>query len=141
MMEHLITVAFNWFSAHPQAVLAGVAGGGGLAVGLETFLNTAKVKSKAIAYSLIHILGIITAIASYFLANLPTTDVPAIYGSLVILAQTWHRFVVSPAYNKFLIPYLQYLSSQKVPNVAGTPAPLPPETGLVTTESNFESKV
>lgn len=133
-MSHLISVLVNWLSINWKDVVALATGGAALSVGLETFLNSAKVKSKKIAYSLIHLLGIITAIASYFLASLPTTDVPAVYGSLVILAQTWHRFIVSPAYNKFLVPYLNYVASQK-PAVQPTPA----TTSLPETESNFET--
>lgn len=137
-MTHLLSTLLNWLSLHWREVVALVSSSAALSVGLETFLNSAKVKSKKIAYTLIHVLGIVTAVATYFIANLPTTDVPAVYGSLVILAQTWHRFVVSPAYNKFLVPYLNYVANQQTAKVVAPP-PIEAAVSLPETESNFET--
>lgn len=138
MILHLLSVLTNWLSLHWREVLALAGGGATLSIALETVLNKFHVNSKKLAYTLIHVLSIVTAVASYFLANLPTADVPAVYASVVILAQTWHRFVVSPAYNKFLVPYLNYLGNQKpVSKLASlpelTPAEISPESGFETT--------
>lgn len=136
-MTDLLSTTFNWLSIHWGAALGLAGGGAALSILVETFLNTVKINSKKLAYTTVHVLGAITAVATYLLANLPTTDVPAVYGSIVILAQTWHRFVISPAYSKFIVPYLNFLAEQK----ATQPQPATPTVpSLPETESDFETQ-
>ena len=46
-------------------------------------------------------------------------------GLLVIVAQTVHRFVVSPLYNAKVVPYLTYLSENTATPTSQLAQPLP----------------
>lgn len=133
-MSDLLSTTVNWLSIHWGAILSLVGGAAGLSTLLETVLNKFHVNSKKLAYSAIHVLGIVSAVVAYLLANLPTGDVPAIYASLVILAQTIHRFMISPVYNKYIVPFLQYEATLK-PTVVQPTTPTVPN--LPETESDF----
>lgn len=108
-----MTTIINYLQNHWQLILALFGGAGGLSVVLETVLHKFKVDSKKLAYTLLHIFTGLTTIAAYFLANLKQYDVLPFYGSIVIFAETWHRFVISPAYTKWFVPFLNYLSLNK----------------------------
>ena len=108
---------------HAQAILALLGGGAGLSVILEYVLNKSHIDSKKLAYTLIHVLSIVSALALWYLDN--KGILPA-YAGLVIAAQTIHRFAISPVYNNQILPYLEYKATKKV-----VPAPLPvtPQVG------------
>lgn len=135
-MSHLLSVLVNWLSINWGTLLGLVGGGAGLSVVLEVLLKKLNVNSKKLAYTAVHVLSIVTAVVAYLIANQPTTDVPAVYAALVIAAQTVHRFMVSPAYTKYIVPFLQYQAGQK------PVTPVQPETPIVPslpeTESDFE---
>lgn len=95
-------VATNW------AVLVALFGSGAtLSVFLQYVLHKFHVDSKKLAYTLLHLLAALTALSAYYLEN---TKALPVYAGLVIAAQTVHRFAVSPYYNKYVIPYLTFLS-------------------------------
>jgi hypothetical protein len=125
-MEIFTEVIPNWVSNHQTAVLASFAGGTGLSIFLQFFLHKLHIDSKKIAYTLIHVLSVGSAAAAFYLENV---DVLPAYAGLVIIAQTVHRFAVSPYYNRYVLPYLNFLSeSAAQPKVTpyAPPAPVAP---------------
>jgi|ERR1700761_2747791 len=112
-MQDVLTTIVNYIQGHWPTILSLIGGAGGVSLVLETFLNKLHINSKKLAYTLLHIVSVITTVVTFLLANLPAFDALPMYASIVIFAQTWHRFVISPAYNKFIVPYLQYLETNK----------------------------
>lgn len=108
--------SLNYLYLHRTAVLQLVGGAAGLSVLLETLLlklkNKWHVDSKKLAYTLLHVFAGLTALLAPFLSSIPDKNAPAIYASLAILAQTWHRFVVSPAFTKWIVPFLTYQENE-----------------------------
>lgn len=109
-----MTTIINYLQNHWQLILALFGGAGGLSVVLETVLHKFKIDSKKVAYTLLHIFTFVTTVVAYFLANLKQYDVLPFYGSIVIFAETWHRFVISPAYTKWFVPFLEFQSNRQV---------------------------
>jgi|SRR6185312_3613636 len=121
----------NYFYLHKTAILQLTGGAAGLSVLLETLLlklkNKWHVDSKKLAYTLLHVFAGLTALLAPFLSSVPDKNAPAIYASLAILAQTWHRFVVSPAFVKWIQPFLQYQAEVKdQTNIGGQKQSLDP---------------
>lgn len=115
---HELHIIYNWVFIHKADLLGIVGGAAGLSVFLEGLLlklkNKWHIDSHAFALSLLHILGVVGAGASWYLSNSLTGKATAgVYASLVIVAEFWQRFAVSPLYSKFIIPFLTYQSNQK----------------------------
>jgi hypothetical protein len=106
-MQHFIEIAINWVTVHWPALTALVGGGAGLSVLLQYVIHKLHIDSKKVAYTLIHLLSVASALSAYYVAN--DNVIPA-YAGLVIIAQTAHRFFVSPIYSKKVLPYLTFLS-------------------------------
>jgi hypothetical protein len=118
-MLQTLHIFINYVIAHWPAISALVGGGAGLSVALQWLLHKTHIDSKKVAYSLIHLFSIAAALSAYYLDN--TSVLPA-YAGLAIAAQTVHRFAVSPYYNKYVLPYLNFLSEQAKANpVQSTP--------------------
>lgn len=145
-MFHLIV---TYLSVHREDVLKLAGGAAGLSVILESFLLKLKrgfklpfskkvhsIDSKALSFTLLHILTIATAAATYVLGNLPKMDTGAIYATLTIAAEVWHRFVVSPFYSKYLVPFLEYLQDTK----DQTSTPPPPVTSSLDPSGSVPSE-
>jgi hypothetical protein len=129
-MLHLLTVVLHWVSLHHTQLLALVGGAGALSVFLESVLlklkNKWHIDSKKLAFSLLHVLTLVTTVTTYYLSNIGNKDVLPVYGSLVIFAEFWHRFAVSPAYNRWVVPFLTWLSTQSKTYVAETTVSVAP---------------
>jgi hypothetical protein len=108
MLDFAHTIV-NYVIAHWPAISALVGGGAGLSVFLQYVLHKFDIDSKKLAYTLIHLLSIGAAASAFYLDNV--NALPA-YAGLVIAAQTVHRFVVSPYYSRYVLPYLTFLSEQ-----------------------------
>lgn len=118
----------NYAYLHRSDILALAGGAAGLSVMLESLLLKLKrsrwhIDSKSLSLTLLHLFTAATTATTYILSSLPTADVATIYGSLIIAAQLWHRFAISPLFNKVVVPFLEYISSTKVQT--NTPAPKP----------------
>lgn len=129
---HELHIILNWASIHKSDLLGIVGGSAGLSVFLEGLLlklkNKWHIDSHAFALTLLHILGVATAGVSYFLSNsLTLKSTAGVYASVVIVAEFWQRFAVSPFYKKYLIPFLTYQSSNK-PTVETPAEATPPDT-------------
>lgn len=99
----------NYVTLHWPAISALVGGGAGLSVLLQYVLHKLRIDSKKLAYSLIHLLSLGAAAAAFYLDNVNAVGA---YAGLVIAAQTVHRFFVGPYYNRYILPYLTFLSEQ-----------------------------
>lgn len=110
-MLDFIHMVINYVIAHWPAISALVGGGAGLSVALQYVLVKAHIDSKKVAYTLIHLLSIGAGAAAFYLDNVNAVGA---YAGLVIAAQTVHRFVVSPYYTKYILPYLTFLSENAV---------------------------
>jgi hypothetical protein len=113
---HLLTLTWHYVVLHKTALLELAGGGAGLSVALQVVLHKLKVDSKKVAYALIHLFTLLTALSTYYLDN---KNVLPVYAGLVIFAQTWHRFAVDPAYKRYVLPFLDWLTVQKT---GGSPA-------------------
>jgi hypothetical protein len=108
-----LQIISNYLVLHWPAILSLLGGGAGISLILEYVTHKAHIDSKKVAFTLLHLITLVTTVAAYFLANLPAHSTLPFYGTIVIFAETWHRFVLSPAYNKVVVPYLQYLENNK----------------------------
>lgn len=106
MQETILQIA-NWVQVHWPAILSLLGGGAGVSVLLEIGLHKFHINSKKAAYTLAHVLSLAGAASAFYLDH---ANVVPTYAGLVIAAQTVHRFLVSPAYSKYVVPYLDYLS-------------------------------
>lgn len=111
-MQEFQTIT-NYLTDHWPAILSLIGGGAGVSVLLEIILKKLHIDSKKLAFTLLHLTSLVTTVAIIILANMKQFNALPIYGSLVIFAETWNRFVVSPAYNKVVVPYLEYLEGKK----------------------------
>ena len=91
---------------------------------LEIRFNFTGERKKKVGFILVNVLSLVGVLADYFLAN-GHGHLGQKYAFLVVAAQAIHRFLVSPFYNKTVIPYLDYKQASK-------PAP------IVLTTSNDE---
>lgn len=127
----------NYLYLHKADVL-GLAGGAvGLSVLLEGLLLKLKrgrwhIDSKKVSFVLLHLFTAATTAATFLMTNLPTADTATVYGSLIIAAEFWHRFAVSPAFNKVVVPFLEYLGATKVQTGNVVPPSLDPSGSVVT---------
>lgn len=120
-IHNILTMAWAYWNAHHNELYALIGGGAGLSVFLQWVLHKAqpwlkatKVDPKKIAYALIQLLSLAGAGADYIL-NLSGSNVSVlpVYAGLAIAAQTVHRFMVDPTYKKYVLPFLQWLTTQK----------------------------
>jgi hypothetical protein len=124
MLQFAHTI-LTYVTAHWPAIVSLFGGGAGLSVILQYVLHKLDIDSKKLAYSLIHLLSFGAAVSAYYLDNVSALSA---YAGLVIAAQTVHRFVVSPYYTKYVLPYLTFLSESSataapgLPSQAGNPA-------------------
>lgn len=113
---------------HWAAISALVGGGAGLSVILQYILVKLHIDSKKLAYTLIHLLSIGAAASAFYLDNVNAVGT---YAALVIAAQTVHRFVVSPYYNRYVLPYLTFLSEGAAqPTNQSVSEPIQPQASL-----------
>lgn len=108
----------TYIGQHHEDLLKLLGGAAGLSVVLEAVLLKLKnsrwhVDSKKLSFTLLHVLTIATSVATYLIGNLPKADAGTVYATLTIAAEAWHRFAVSPLFGKYIVPFLQYLSSTK----------------------------
>jgi spore maturation protein SpmB len=106
MLDFAHTI-LSYVIAHWPAISALVGGGAGLSVVLQYVIHKLHIDSKKLAYTLIHLLSIGAAASAFYLDNVNAIGA---YAGLVIAAQTVHRFIVSPYYSKYILPYLTFLS-------------------------------
>lgn len=121
-MHEFIAIAhtiINYLQAHWGAILALLGGSAGVSALTQVLIHKFKVDSKKVAYTLVHFLSFASGIVAYLAAQ---DNAVGVYAALVIGAQTVHRFFLSPAYTKYILPYLQYRST-----VSPVAQPLPTE--------------
>lgn len=131
-MLDFVHTTINYAIAHWPAISALVGGGAGLSIVLQYILVKLRIDSKKLAYSLIHLLSIGAAASAFYLDNINAVGA---YAGLVIAAQTVHRFVVSPYYSKYLLPYLTFLSESAAQPT--TPYEAPVQQAPVAQASGF----
>lgn len=122
-MLDFIHIIINYIIVHWPAISALVGGGAGLSVFLQFVLHKLHIDSKKLAYTLIHLLSIGAAVSAFYLDNVNAVGA---YAGLVIAAQTIHRFIVSPYYNKYVLPYLTFLSENSAQPTSQYEAPAAP---------------
>lgn len=119
MIDFAQTV-INYVTVHWAALSALFGGGAGLSIILQYLIHKLHIDSKKLAYFLIHLFSVGAAASAFYLEH---ANVLPTYAGLVIAAQTVHRFFVSPYYNKYVVPYLEFLSESKPQPVTGYEAP------------------
>lgn len=121
----------NYVMLHWPAISALIGGGTGLSIGLQFVIHKLHIDSKKLAYVLIHLFSIGAAVSAFYLDHI--NALPA-YAGLVIAAQTVHRFIVSPYYNKYVLPYLTFLSETAPQPTTAYEAPVVIPSGSVPVE-------
>lgn len=100
-----------WVTIHQEALLALVGGATGLSAFAQVLLHKVKTKwgvqSKAFAYTVVQLLALISALAVYKFNGVSFIEV---YPWLATTLGAVHRFVVSPYYSRYVLPYLMFLS-------------------------------
>jgi spore maturation protein SpmB len=124
MLDFAHTIV-SYVIAHWPAISALVGGGAGLSVILQYVIHKLHIDSKKLAYTLIHLLSIGAAASAFYLDNVNAVGA---YAGLVIAAQTVHRFIVSPYYSKYILPYLTFLSESAPQPTTLYEAPAAPAT-------------
>lgn len=119
---NIIVVVIQWIQAHWPVIYAAVGGGIGLSALAELIITKAKIDSKKVAYTLVHSLSLTAGIVAYLVAH---ENAFAAYGTLVIIAQTAHRFFLSDFYTKTIVPFLNWRASQSATQAALQPATEP----------------
>lgn len=122
-MLHFAEILINYVVAHWPAISALVGGGAGLSIFLQYVIHKLHIDSKKLAYTLIHLLSLGAAASAFYLDNINAVGA---YAGLVIAAQTVHRFVVSPYYSKYILPYLTFLSESAPQPTTQYEAPVAP---------------
>ena len=131
-MDHILQTILNYWQVHHDAIMAVVVPGGALlSIGVQWFLHKFKISGPRLAFAISHVFALATAAATYFLDSVHP-NVGFTYGWLWIASQFWHRYTVNPAYNKYVLPFLSWLSKQK------TTDPLPSATTDSVTDSDLE---
>lgn len=119
----------NWVTTHPNTDLNIILGSGALSLILEKLLTQYHVNSKKLAFTSLHVIGIVTAGLATLLAHLQGLAPAGLYASIVVFAGIWHRFMISGIYDKEIEPVLNDLASQPAP--AAEPAVPAPGTTVV----------
>lgn len=110
-MEHIFTVVIEYYNIHQTAILGLIGGSAGLSVAIQWFLHKFKVNGAKLAFIISHLFAAATAAAAFLLDSVhPNAGIT--YTWLWFIAQFWHRFAVNPAYNKYVIPFLDWLAKQ-----------------------------
>lgn len=108
-----LTNLTNWVLANPKLVAWVVASGGALSALLEMVLQRYKINSKKLAFTLLHLITIITTVLVSATTGLKGYIPVELYSALTIVALFWHRFLIGDAYTKYIEPYLNFLAAQQ----------------------------
>lgn len=107
----------TYLATHHQAIFELLGGAAGISVLLESLLlklkNKWHIDNQKLSYTFLHVFAVLTTFATLLLTDATIKNSTGIYATLVIAAQTWHRFVVSPAYTKWITPFLEYQAGEK----------------------------
>lgn len=126
-----LSALVNWIAVNHNSVLALVGGAGGLSIVLEVILSKFHINSKKLAFTLLNVVTILTSLSTY-LMGASGKQAAGTFAGLTVLAQFWHRFVVSDANAKYVTPFLEYLSNQKTTNQKTTNQTSSAIVGVVT---------
>lgn len=124
-MEHILTIIWSYISLHKDGIIAiAIPGGALLSVIIQWFLHRFKINGSTVSFVISHLFAAATAASAYALDTVhPNAAVT--YGWIWIASQFWHRFAVNPAYNKYVLPFLDWLGRQKAATTAGQSAIVP----------------
>lgn len=125
-----VSAIMHWISTNPSLDVNLLLGGGGLSLILEKALAHFHISSKKVAFTLLHVFGILTAGASWALSHISAGDAIGVYGVIVIVAGFWHRFVISGIYTKDVEPELNKLANVSITAAGLPPAPAAPANSL-----------
>jgi len=124
-MQHILQIVVAYVTTHQEALLALVGGAGGLSMAIQWFLHRFKINGPVVSFAVSHVFALATAAAAYILDSVhPNAGVT--YGWIWFIAQFWHRLVVNPAYNHYVLPFLDWLAKQKVAKATDGMAPVGP---------------
>lgn len=107
----------HWISANPNAVLNIVLGSGAISLVLEKVLTKYQVESKKVAFILLHVFGIVTAVLATLVANLKGFAPAGVFAAVTIIAGIWHRFLISGIYTKEVEPELNKLANSNTSSI------------------------
>lgn len=111
-MLHILTLIWSYVQTHETALLALVGGAGGVSVAIQWFLHRFKINGAVLSFFISHIFAGATAVAAYILDTVhPNAGVT--WGWLWLAAQFWHRLAINPVYNRYVLPFLDWLGKQK----------------------------
>jgi hypothetical protein len=137
-MQHILQITVSYWSVHHDALLGLVGGSAGLWVIVQSFLHKFKINGPVVSFIISHVFALVTAVAAYVLDNVHP-NVGVTYGWIWFAAQFWHRLILNPAYDKYVIPFLDWLSKQKLAkSLPATPIPAVAPTLPAASQSGSE---
>lgn len=112
-MQHILTVIWSYVSLHKDGIVAiAIPGGALLSATVQWFLHRFKINGPVVSFVVSHLFAAVTAASAYFIDS-ANPNAAVTYGWIWIASQFWHRFAVNPAYNKYVLPFLDWLGKQK----------------------------
>lgn len=111
---HLITVAGSYIANHRNEILALFGGTAGLWVVVQTVLVKLKINGPRLSFLLSHLAAMLTALANYGLSS-GKPNIGITYALVWIVLEGWHHLILNPNYNKYFVPFLNWLNQVKAP--------------------------
>lgn len=109
---HIVTIILNYVVAHKDALLALVGGSGGVSVFVQGVLHSAKVQGYIKSFFISHVGAFLAALATYAVSG-TNYNVGLVYLFVWFVSQFWHGLAVNPFYNKYALPFLEWVAEQK----------------------------
>lgn len=121
-MQHILTVIWSYVSLHKDGIIAiAIPGGALLSTAVQWFLHRFKINGPIISFVVSHLFAAATAASAYILDG-AHPNMGLTYGWIWIASQWWHRLAINPYYNKYVLPFLDWLGKQKADSVAAPAA-------------------
>lgn len=109
-MLHILQLIGSWIIANYQLLLVLAGGAAGLSTIAQYILHKVKtrwnVQSKIFSYVVVQILTVGASLGAYLVYGTNFTEVYPWLGTVVAAL---HRFMISPIYTHYVMPYLEYL--------------------------------
>lgn len=121
-MHQIAINIIHYVVLHKDGILALFGGGAGLWALTQTLIVKLHINGPKLAFILSHVTALLTAGATYWISG-ASPNVGVTYGWLWVAVQFWHKLVLNPGYNKYFVPFLDWLAQQKI---AKTPAQTAP---------------
>jgi hypothetical protein len=116
---HVLTVLLNYIVAHEAAILSLLGGSAGVSAFVQGVLHSAKVQGVIKSFFVSHVGAFLAALATYAISG-TNYNVGVVYLLVWFISQFWHRLAINPVYNRYFLPFLEWMAAQKLPATTTT---------------------